>query len=70
MRLRVVKNFIFLDDLVLSIVEYFYELYSFFDNFFVYVYVKLYVYLVFFFIYCINMIFFNRWIGRRELLRV
>lgn len=60
MRSRAVKNFIFLDDLVLSIAEYFYESHSLFDNPLVHVHVKLHVYLVSLLIHCINMIFFNR----------
>lgn len=57
MRSRAVKNFIFLDDLVLSIAEYFYESHSLFDNPLVHVHVKLHVYLVSLLIHCINMIF-------------
>ena len=54
MRSRAVKNFILLDDLVLSIAEYFYESHSLF------VHVKLHLYLVPLLIHCMNMIFFNR----------
>ena len=60
MRSRAVNNFILVDDLVLSIAEYFYESLSLFDNPLEHVHVKLHVYLVSLLIHCMNMIFFHR----------